>query len=107
MNTNVATLTKSNKIVVTLFDAEKIGLNCTYHYYTSFMSDDDKCLKLTVDMEEFIEFLNEDALQYPGDEEDSGFDNLWDFFIDCWNDVARDYWDEILMVKLESQFNKP
>lgn len=95
-----------NHINVILWDTDKIGVNCLYHYVTDKMQEDEPALKKLVEFDEFVDYVRESELNVfcvgPNDYE---MMSAWDYAIEYWEDVKTLYWDNHLKFQLESEVN--
>lgn len=90
--------------MVTQYDINRIGLDVEYVYFTEDMGEDDSPKTIVVFSQELERFIEENGLAVRQLDVDRFSDptksEVYDYLIDNFNSVAKQYFEEILKHEL-------
>lgn len=90
--------------MVTQYDINRIGIDVEYVYFTEDMGEDDNPKTVVVFSSELEEFIKENGLAVRQLDVDRFSDptnsEVYDYLIDNFNSVAKQYFEEILKHEL-------
>lgn len=92
--------------MITFWDYESLANDCEYIYTTDDMHEDAPPRSYYVSHVELTDYIRDNGLanHIEGDEETvAGREQVYEYLIDHWESVVKQYWKEVLETELDNE----